>query len=282
MKTITSVSGGMTSAYVASNYPSDHMLFALVRIEDEACRYPDEVLRKRVEDKIQKPFIGTAEDDKIIHTMFDLEQFLGREVTWVSGETYESIIKYKGDYLPNKVSRYCTTLLKLQPMFAWWYENIGEPVKMNFGYRANETERANNMLAKTDENGLIPYKGIIGSKNGRRVWKTIAWQKPGFPLIPDGIKKVDIINYWKDKPVRFATYNNCVGCFYRNPAFLRFMYQQHPNKMEWFEKQEGGKRGYWMSIDGRVVPYSKIKKMLKQQTLFESDFTSCDAGYCGL
>ena len=34
MKTATSVSGGMTSAYVAANYPSDYLVFALVRIED--------------------------------------------------------------------------------------------------------------------------------------------------------------------------------------------------------------------------------------------------------
>jgi hypothetical protein len=78
MKTVTSISGGQTSAYVAANYPSDYNVFALVRIE--SARFPDQTLRKRVEDKIQAPFIGTPEDDTIIHTIFDLEQYLGREI----------------------------------------------------------------------------------------------------------------------------------------------------------------------------------------------------------
>jgi len=283
MKTITSVSGGMTSAYVAANYPSDHMLFALVRIEDENCRYPDETLRKRVEDKIQKPFIGTAEDDKIIHTMFDLEQFLGREITWVTGITFDEVVKSKGGWLPNMLHRYCTSNMKIEPMFYWWMENIGEPVIMNIGFRANEAERANSMNNRLNKNGFLEQKAIVGKhKSGKNKWNNIEWQIPKFPLIENNVYKLDILNYWKDKPVRFAPHNNCVGCFHRNPPFLKFMWQEHPNKMEWFAKQEGGKKGYWKTINGQIVPYYKVRNMLKQTTLFESDFTSCDAGYCGL
>jgi hypothetical protein len=281
MKTITSVSGGMTSAYLAANYPTDYLLFALVRIEHEKCKFKDEVLRKRVEDKIQKPFIATAEDDKIIYTIFDLEQYLGREITWVSGLTYDELIKTKGGWLPNKMHRYCTTSLKIDPMVQWWYANINEPIVMNIGFRANETERANRMLKKTNANGLIEHHSVIGKhKSGKNKWAYLQWQKPNFPLIEKGILKNEIVNYWKDKPVRFAAYNNCVGCFHRNPVFLRWMFQQHPEKMEWFASQEGGKNGYWKSVDGEVIPYARIKNMLKQTTLFETDFTSCDAGYC--
>jgi hypothetical protein len=60
------------------------------------------------------------------------------------------------------------------------------------------------------------------------------------------------------------------------------MYQEHPTKMDWFEKQEGGKNGYWKSVNGEVIKYSRIKNMLKQMTLFSEDFTSCDSGYCEL
>jgi hypothetical protein len=283
MKTVTSVSGGMTSAYLAANYETDYMVFALVRIKDINCSFKDAALRKRVEDKIQKPFIATAEDDLIIYTIFDLEQYLGREITWVSGITFDEVIKTKGGWLPNKLHRYCTTWLKIEPIFEWWNKNIAEPVYMNIGYRANETQRANSMIAKTNENGYIEHHTIIGNhSNGKNKWANVAWQKPKFPLVESGILKSNIVNYWKDKPVRFAPYNNCVGCFHRNPVFLRWMYQEHPNKMEWFEQQEGGKNGYWMSINGQVLPYKKIRHMLKQQTLFESDFTPCDAGYCGM
>lgn len=281
MKKITSVSGGKTSAFVAANYPSDYLLFALVRIEDERCRFKDEVLRKRVEDKIQKPFIATAEDDAIIYTMFDLEQFLGKEITWVSGITFEDVINNQGGWLPNKLHRFCTTFMKIKPMFEWWQKNLNELVEMQIGFRANEVRRADNMLKKTDENGFLKFKGIVGqSKNGRNKWKEVPWQRPIFPLIDDSIYKDGITKFWQDKPIRFAAYNNCVGCFHRNPVFLRYMFQEHPEKMQWFADQEGGVKGHWRDDNGVVTPYERIKKMLPQMRLYENDFTSCDSGYC--
>jgi hypothetical protein len=283
MKIITSVSGGRTSAYIAANYPSDHLLFSLVRIEDERCRFPDETLRKRVEDKIQKPFIATAEDDAIIYTMFDLEQFLGREINWVSGITFDEVVSTKGGWLPNKLHRYCTVNMKIKPIFDWVMENVSEPVNMQIGFRANEVERANGVSKRYNKNGFLEHQMIVGkTNNGRNKWKTVEWARHSYPLIEDAIYKDTILNYWNNKPVRFAEYNNCVGCFHRNPAFLRFMYQEHPNKMQWFEDQEDKSKSFWLDINGKVVPYKKIRNMLRNTTLFNSDFTSCDSGYCGM
>lgn len=281
MKKITSVSGGRTSAYIAANYPSDHLLFALVRIEDQRCRFPDEVLRKRVEDKIQAPFIATAEDDLIIYTMFDLEQFLGKEIVWVTGPTFDEVVEHGGGWLPNMLHRYCTSMMKLDPMFNWWKNNIGEVVEMQIGFRANEVYRADNMFSKLNANGRLEQKAVTGKmKNGKNKWSKVEWQIPVFPLINDNVYKDNINSYWSDKPVRFAPYNNCVGCFHKNPVFLRYMFQEHENKMEWFAEKEGGKKGYWKTIDGKVVAYNSVKKMLPQMRLYENDFTSCDSGYC--
>lgn len=283
MKTITSVSGGTTSAYIAANYPSDYLLFALVRIEDENCRFKDEKIRRLVEDKIQAPFIATAEDDMIIYTMLDLEQYLGKEINWVTGITFDKVIETKGGWLPNKLHRYCTTNMKIEPMFQWWRNNINEPIEMQIGFRANEQDRANKMLARCNEQGLIEHHAVIGKrKDGKNSWAEVGWQKPKFPLIEDNIYKDAIKQFWIDKPVSFAPYNNCVGCFHRNPVFLRYMYQEHPTKMNWFESKEGGKNGYWRSEGSEIQPYARIRKMLQQTRLFETDFTSCDAGYCGM
>ena len=83
MKTVTSVSGGQSSAYIAANYPSDYLVFALVCIEDRKCTPKDAKLVQAVSDRIGKEFIATAEDDTILHTMFDLEQYLGQRIDWV-------------------------------------------------------------------------------------------------------------------------------------------------------------------------------------------------------
>lgn len=258
---MTSISGGQTSAYLAANYPTKYNVFALVRINDINTKFKDKKYVQLVEDKIQKQFIGTAEDDTIIYTIFELEQFIGKEITWVSGDTFDEIIKKRRGWLPNKMHRYCTQLLKIEPIFNWWKENINEKITTQIGFRLNETRRADNMLLKCNEAGFIEYKKI-------------AWQKPVFPLIENGILKNDIINFWNNKPVKFAAYNNCVGCFHRNPIFLRWQFQEHPEKMQWFAEQEY--RGTWQT----KTSYSKIKTILPQLKLYETDFTSCDSGYC--
>lgn len=281
---ITSVSGGRTSAYMAKHYPTDYNIFSLVRTEDQNCKFKDESIRKQVEDRIQKPFIATAEDDMIIYTMFDLEQFIGREITWVSGITFDEVIRTKGGWLPNKLHRYCTTWLKLVPIFYWWAENIGEPVTMNLGYRAGEKRRVLNMMDKLNKNGLIEMKATFEKhKDGRNKWEVVEWQKPNFPLYDAGIHKDLIENYWSDKPVRFARLNNCVHCFHRNPLLLKKQYEAHPLKMAWAENQEGenqnGKqKGFWRSD----VSYKQIRESALQFELSFDDFSECDSGYCGV
>jgi hypothetical protein len=282
MKTVTSVSGGRTSAYLAANYPTDYNVFALVRIEDEKCRFPDEKIRREVEDRIQAPFIGTAEDDKIIYTMLDLEQYLGRKIIWVTGITFDEVVRDKGGWLPNMLHRYCTQWMKLTPMFYWWAKELGEPVEMRIGFRANEIKRANKMNKKLNVHGLLEFEATFekhteGKNTGQNKWVAVEWQKPSFPLIKDKIFKDHILNYWKDKSVRFAPLNNCVGCFHRHPLLLKKMWVEHPQKMEWFAEKEGGNKAYWGDPE---LPYYAIKKLKDSLLLDYSDFGSCDSGYC--
>jgi hypothetical protein len=278
MKTVNSLSGGKTSSYIAANYPADYDVFALVRIEDENCRFKDEKVRKEVEDRIQAPFIATAEDDTIIYTMLDLEQFIGRPITWLTGPTFEESIKKHGGYLPNKMARYCTTEMKTMPILYWMYEVIKEPVKMRFGYRANESNRAIKMLDKTDEEGFTIVKATFSKlADGRNSWQTVRYCKPEFPLIHDKIFKDKIEMFWKFTGVRFSYMNNCVGCFWRSPLLLKHLQDKNPNKMQWFADQET-ENATWRS-DCR---YSDILKWKKQLQLFDDDFNECDSGYCGL
>lgn len=279
MKSVTSISGGMTSAYVAANYNSDYNVFALVTSTDKIVEFPDKKLRQIVSDKIGKEFIGTLEDDLIIYTILDLEQYLGTPIHWVAGEPFDKVVLHNGKtYLPNKVARFCTTEMKMRPIFRWWKNNINEPIKMQIGYRANEQKRAKRMNGKLNENGLSVFKDIYYvDKNGRNKWKEYEWQKPIFPLIDDLIYKDDIIKYWNDKNVRFAVRNNCVGCFHRSPLLLKKMWQDFPNKMQWFADKESEK-SKWRSD----VSYSKIKTAFSQIDLFDDNFTDCDSGYCGI
>lgn len=285
MKTINSISGGKTSSYIAKHYPADYNLFALVTTNDKGCLFPDEAVRKIVSDKIGREFIGTLEMDEIIYTILDLEQFIGTKINWVVGKPFDEIIK-RGNriYLPNKVQRFCTIDMKLKPIMKFWQDNIGEPIEMRIGFRANEMRRAQSMIERTKEDGFLYDKFIVGqSANGRNKWKVMKYQKPVFPLIDDGIFKDKIEEYWKDKPVRFAYLNNCVGCFHRNPILLKHMSQKAPNKFEWFAKQERN-QGYVSNNGGFITgtTYDQIAKHKLQFDLFDEDFSECDSGYCGL
>lgn len=119
MKTVNSLSGGKTSSYIAVNYPADYNIFALVRTNDKKCLFPDANIRQIVSDKIGTEFIGTLEEDMIIYTMLDLEQYIGREIIWLSERTFEDVIKKHSNYLPNIMSRFCTTDMKVFPIAQW-------------------------------------------------------------------------------------------------------------------------------------------------------------------
>ena len=93
MKTINSLSGGKTSSYMALHYPADYNIFSLVRIEDINCKPKDKSLIKYVSDKIGMEFIATAESDKTLYVMRDLEQLIGKEIIWVTGQTFDELNK---------------------------------------------------------------------------------------------------------------------------------------------------------------------------------------------
>lgn len=280
MKSVTSISGGKTSAYLAANYPTDYNIFALVTTSDKSCMYPDKKLRQVVSDKIGREFIGTLEDDVIIHTILDLEQFIGKKINWVAGLNFDELIEKKGNYLPNIMTRYCTTLMKLDPIFNFWKEQIKQPVIMNIGYRLTEKNRADRMLEKVNDNGLSEYKTIIGKHpSGKNKWAQIEWRKPNFPLVNDFIDRQDIEQYWKDKPVRFAELNNCIGCFHRSASLLNKMNKLHPDKFDWFINQEIKTGNYFK----KELSYKKIKESNFTMSIpFNYDSEGCDSGFCGI
>ncbi len=141
--------------------------------------------------------------------------------------------------------------------------------------------RAKAMLDRCNADGLTEFKATFEKhKDGRNKWVNVPYQKPSFPLIEDGIFKDNIDAYWKDKGVRFAWMNNCVGCFHKQPLLLKKMFEKHPNKLEWFAKRERESinSAHWRSD----IKYDDVKKWNSQFDLFDDDFNECDSGYCGL
>ncbi|MDM1378804.1 hypothetical protein [Myroides marinus] len=292
MITVNSISGGKTSAYLASQFPADYNIFQLVRLNTIDCLWKegkDEPVRNLISDRIGMEFIGTAEDDEIIYTILDLEQYLGTEIKILTADySFEEMIKQHNDrYLPSPLRRYCTTELKIEPTFNWWLNNFNEVVEMRIGYRANEMSRMKKMLKKCDENRLMPFEHVVGSKETKKglqnIWETTFWQKPVFPLIEEVPTWKDSIEiFWKDKPIRFAAKNNCLICPHSELLWLKYQWEINPQKMEVAASFERNRKYTNDTLKAnKDITYDKIREMKLTGKLTLSDFSECDSGVCG-
>jgi hypothetical protein len=265
MKTINSLSGGKTSSYLAVHYPADYEIFALVQIEDVNCKPKDQSLLKYASEKLSKDFIATAESVLTLYAMRDLEQLIGKEIIWVAGKTFDELNK-KQKAIPNQQWRFCTTEMKMRPIFDWWYKNIREKIKMGVGFRYDEKERAKRFRTS--------FKGIVGQKNNRNQWQEIDWREGYFPLIENKITHYPIYQWAQKSGIIFPADSNCVGCFWKPVQQLRKNWDTEPAKMQWFADQE--KKGTWK----KEMTYEQIKTIGLQQDFFFGTGSGCQAGFC--
>jgi hypothetical protein len=265
METINSLSGGKTSSYLAVHYPADYEIFALVQIEDINCKPKDLSLVNYASEKLGKDFIATAESDLTLYAMRDLEQLIGKEIIWVAGKSFDALNKKK-KAIPNQQFRFCTTEMKIRPIFDWWYKNIGEKVKMGVGFRYDEKERA--------ERFSTSFNGIVGEKNNRNQWKKIDWREGYFPLIQNKITHYPIYQWAQQSGINFPADSNCVGCFWKPVQQLRKNWDTEPAKMQWFADQE--KNATWK----KEMNYDQVKTIGLQQDFNFGTGSGCQAGFC--
>lgn len=304
MKTVNSLSGGKTSSYIAVHRPADYEVFSLVCIEDPLCTPKDKSLLQYVNAKLEKfipkygEFIGTAEDDRTLIALRDLEQFIGREIIWVRGKSFDSILETphfsggKPTRLPSWARRYCTIEMKLYPIFLWWFDNIGEKVNMRIGFRFDEYDRMERFF-----NNSAPAEFRIPvscSTKGQKLQKheTFNWRFCSFPLIKNAITSEVIHEFWRQKgylpanlyqearKIEFPEISNCVGCFHKKPTTLAVQFNLNQAKMNWFARQEERGMGTW--LDNKTTYADIGKHALSTPYIAEmiDDGSSCDSGGC--
>jgi hypothetical protein len=282
MISVNSLSGGKTSSYLALHYPADYNIFSLVTINNHSCAPKDKKIVQMANDKLSKfgftekygDFIATAEDDKILKVMLDLEQMLGKEIIWVRGESFDTINKKKGKLVPNMVMRYCTSEMKIVPIASFVYHNIMPqhemiPVFSNVGFRYDEEERAK----KERE---LHSKIIVGKRGSKNKWESVFWGIVNYPLIDDKITHYHVQEFWKTKNIDFQADSNCIGCFWKHVQQLRKNWDDHPNKMEWFAEEERKSRYNYKS----AMTYDDIKKIGIQGEFNFGTGSGCQAGFC--
>lgn len=280
MKTVNSLSGGETSSYLAAHYPADIELFALVCIDDHnAGKGIDRKLMQMANDKLQKyccqqnEFVATSEDPLILKTMFDLEQHLGREIIWLRGIGWEQMLAIKAA-IPNMSKRFCTTILKMIPIFEFLYMYHSLPVKMRVGFRYDEMERMDKFTDTMKHSFRCEYQ----PKSNRWIhrWDEIAWRVGDFPLIYDKIIHPMVKAYWADKGIVFPPDSNCQNCFWKHEQQLRKNYDTNPNIMKWAAVMEV-LYGYTFKDNNSLL---EVAKMGLQMDFFFGTGSGCQAGFC--
>ena len=280
MKSCNSLSGGRTSSYIAVNYPADIDVFALCCIDSHnAGRSIDKGMKQRVNDKLQKycshhpEFVATSEDPKILKVMFDLEQMIGREIAWVRGDGWETMIRKK-KALPNMDKRFCTSVLKMQPIFDFLFMYHELPVKMRIGYRFDEAERAGNF----NQLFKYAYKCEYQSNSNRWIhrWKDVNWREGEFPLIDNKVFHYQIHEYWKDKTIVFTDDSNCLNCFWKQPEQIRKNFDTDNAIMQWSKIME--------DLQGNTfkekLNFHQIERYPIQLDFFYGTGSGCQAGFC--
>jgi hypothetical protein len=268
MKTVNSISGGKTSSYLAKHYPADYNLFSLVRIEDIRCTPKDKKLVQLVSDKIGMEFIATAESDQTLKVVLDLEQVIGTEITWLTGDTFEQIIKDKGGYLPNQRTRFCTSEMKIKPIANFCRNEIKEIVLTRLGIRYDEENRVN-----YDNTDFKFHNGY--SENGRNKWVTEKYRELEYPLVNDKIDHYQIYLWSLSTNLDFPNDSNCVGCFHKPKQQLRKNWDDNYLKMQWFAEQENNKRKFKQGTS-----YFNIKKIGLQSDFIFGGGSNCNSGGC--
>jgi hypothetical protein len=272
MITVNSLSGGKTSSYMAYHYPADYNIFALVKIDALYCKPKDESLVKYISDKIGEDFIATAESDKTLYVMRDLEQLIGRKIIWVSGMSFDQLCKQR-KALPNMMQRFCTSEMKMMPIADWWYKNLNEKIVMNVGFRYDELERANRFTTE--------IKIKVGKHpSGKNKWQTFNWREGGFPLLNNKVDHFQVGEWAKSTRLVFPPDSNCVGCFWKPIQQLRKNWEDEPLKMQWFTELENsnvGNRKKPMRFKNEIT-FENIKKVGLQMDFHFGTGSGCQSG----
>lgn len=242
MKTVTSVSGGKTSAMMALEFPTDHYIFAIVLTDHQLSAPKDKGLLRECQNRIPW-FVASHEADLTLLNMLRLEQELGKRIDWVASEY--SLDRYLyGDtdlagyrshtfMLPNASTRFCTEQTKLVPMFQYSYSNylemfracdlktkkeiliLHEPLLMHIGFRWDEPKRVEDWTCDK-EKFKFPFAAWTGLSEDskscslffrkRQQHEEIEWRISRFPMYEHGISKIDVAEYWHDKKWEFPNY----------------------------------------------------------------------------
>ena len=137
-----------------------------------------------------------------------------------SGEPFAALIAKK-KYLPNSVTRFCTSELKIRAM-------------RDFA-RAQGWKRWTNVIGLRYDEGHRVLKAIDRSESGKDPWKN------AMPLSKAKVSRRDVMAFWASQPFDLALKpyeGNCDLCFLKGRGKLLALIRENPGMADWWVQQE--------------------------------------------
>lgn len=139
-----------------------------------------------------------------------------------NGEPFEAAIRSRR-YLPNPVTRFCTTLLKIRP-FAQYLKTLGDDWQQMVGIRADEQRRVAKIRANPSEEG---FDRIM-------------------PLADAGVTKEMVGHFWRNNDFDLqlpnfngvTTHGNCDLCYLKGGSQIMSLIREKPERAVWWARME--------------------------------------------
>lgn len=192
-----------------------------------------------------------------IHWLERGEDGAMREVSFASasrsGEPFKALIDQRG-YLPNPVTRFCTSELKIRVMRDY-ARSLGWKNWTNvLGLRADEPAR----VAR-----------VARANTNRDPWDN------AMPLAKAGVTEADIMAYWNAQPFDLRLSRgegNCDLCFLKSAATISAIIERRPDLATWWAEAEAEARaskpsGATFRMDR--PSYAKLIEAVKRQDRFD-------------
>ena len=150
---------------------------------------------------------------------------IGKTSDFSGGEPFEALVKERR-YLPNPVTRFCTTTLKIRVMRDYARSIGWEHWTNAIGLRADEDRR------------------VAKLKDQRERWESVA------PLHSAGVSKEDVATFWATQPfdLRLANIDgktpagNCDLCFLKSVKTIASLIRTDPSLADWWIRMEAEAR----------------------------------------
>lgn len=152
-------------------------------------------------------------------------EVIGRQGASMNGEPFAALIR-KRRYLPNVVSRFCTTELKIRTAKRYLRARGWDHWTNAVGFRADEPHRLNKPKPKD---------------------RWTVWH----PMATANVSRHDVAAFWDAQPFDLALPHvngrcvdgNCDGCFLKSEAALAALARDEPDRHGWWENMEASFTG---------------------------------------